>query len=282
MSEIHKWPAVYLSISYLHSLSRHCASSVWKYIYINIYSDLKTTASNYLHSVAGRTQAATSNNKLQMRRHYKAMLMRPVSALWDCHPRSVNVNLSSNVHQRAWRGMEEAERNNNQHLEPSCLHKTFRESHKACSHSTPCSPWHVFSSSFAWSLTPSHPRSTLPNCVNEDGLRVKGLIWLSSTTLTMCLALSFFVTILHSKNVLELSKDDNLITLLIVCSQWTETLTIDHIHMTAIFFWHHAQGKKLKFCSAVFQLPSLINMGDLMDVLSSYCSWFINSCRDYR
>lgn len=46
------------------------------------------------------------------------MLMRPVSALWDCHPRSVNVNLSSNVHQRAWRGMEEAERNNNQHLEP--------------------------------------------------------------------------------------------------------------------------------------------------------------------
>lgn len=35
-----------------------------------------------------------------MRWYYKAMLMRPASALWDCHPHSVNVNtatLSLNV-----------------------------------------------------------------------------------------------------------------------------------------------------------------------------------------
>lgn len=190
MSEIHKCPAVYSNISYLRSLSQHCVFSVWKYIFSHVTQAMKTfadsaenkqtatktaettaeeqktewdcektTASNYLHSVAGRTQAATSLcNKLQMRRHYKAMLMRPVTALWDCHPLLVNVNLSSNVHQRAWRGMEEAERNNNQHLEPSCLHK-------ACSHSTPFSPSHVFSSSFAWSLTSSRPCSMLPHTV---------------------------------------------------------------------------------------------------------------------
>lgn len=90
----------------------------------------KTTAANYRQSVAAsyRTEAATSFcNRLQMRRHYKAMLMRPASAPWDYHPRSVNSNLSSNVHLRAWRGIEEAERNNNQHLPPSCLHETFRE-----------------------------------------------------------------------------------------------------------------------------------------------------------
>lgn len=60
------------------------------------------------------------------------MLMKPASALWDCHPRSVNVNtatLSSNVPLREWRWMEEAERNNNQHLPPSCLHETFQEQH---------------------------------------------------------------------------------------------------------------------------------------------------------
>lgn len=89
----------------------------------------KTTAANYRQSVAAsyRTEATSFCNGLQMRRHYKAMLMRPASAPWDCHPRSVNVNLSSNVHLRAWRGIEEAERNNNQHLPPSCLHETFRE-----------------------------------------------------------------------------------------------------------------------------------------------------------
>lgn len=51
----------------------------------------KTTATNYRHSAAGsyRTEAATSlRNKLQMRRHYKAMLMKLAGALWDCHPRS--------------------------------------------------------------------------------------------------------------------------------------------------------------------------------------------------
>lgn len=42
-------------------------------------------------------------NRLQMRRHNKAMLMRPASALWDRHPPSVKVNLSPNVHVRAER-----------------------------------------------------------------------------------------------------------------------------------------------------------------------------------
>lgn len=76
-----------------------------------------------------RKEAVTSLcNRLQMRRHYKAMLMRPARALWDRHPRSVNVNLSPNVHLRAWRGMEEAERKkNNQHLPPSCFQETFTE-----------------------------------------------------------------------------------------------------------------------------------------------------------
>ncbi len=84
---------------------------------------VKSAATNYRHSVAGsyRTDAATSLcNKLQMRKHFKVMLIRPASALWDRHPPSVNVNLSSNVHLSVWRGIEEAEGNNNQHLPPSC------------------------------------------------------------------------------------------------------------------------------------------------------------------
>lgn len=98
----------------------------------------KTAATNYRHSAASsyRTEAATSlSNKLQMRTHYKAMLMRPATATWDRHRFSLNVNLSSNVHVRVWRGQQEPERNNNQHLSPSCLHETFQEQHQACSHS---------------------------------------------------------------------------------------------------------------------------------------------------
>lgn len=124
--------------------------------------------SNCCHSAAGSywTQATSLCNKLQMRRHNKAMLMRTASVRWECHPNSADVNtatLSSNVHLREWRGREEVERNNNQHLPPSCLHETFQEQHWACTHSALWSPSLLFSASFASSLTPSYPRSRLPN-----------------------------------------------------------------------------------------------------------------------
>ncbi len=177
----------------------------------------KTASTNYRHSVAGsyRTEAATSLcNKLQMRRHYKAMLMRPASALWDCHPRSVNVNtaaLSSNVHLRAWRGMEEAERNNNQHLPPSfawdlsgttlglfTLNIVFTFTSfllLVCLISNT-----IFSSVYVTELS-----------VNIDGLIVKGLIWLKTAlfqrvvTLTKAQLITILTVIFFSYNNLSIS-----------------------------------------------------------------------------
>lgn len=66
------------------------------------------------------------------------MLMRPASALWDRHPPSVKVNLSPNVRVRARRGMEEAERKDNQHLPAlhSRLQKTFNRATRVA-HSQP-------------------------------------------------------------------------------------------------------------------------------------------------
>lgn len=57
-----------------------------------------------------------------MRWYYKAMLMRPASALWDCHPHSVNVNtanLSLNVDMKGrirWRRWRQIIINNRQSL----------------------------------------------------------------------------------------------------------------------------------------------------------------------
>lgn len=89
----------------------------------------KTAATNYDHSVAGsyKTDAATSLfNKLQMRRHYKVMLMRPASAPWDCHPRSLNVDTecTSESVERDGGGGEKIIINIRH---PLCLHETFRE-----------------------------------------------------------------------------------------------------------------------------------------------------------
>lgn len=125
----------------------------------------KSTTTNYHQSKAAA--AATSFcNRLQMRKHYKAMLMRPASTLWDCHPCSVSVNLSSNVHQRMWRGMEETQGNNNQHLPPSCLHEAFDTQHR------------VLSSSFAWSLIQPHPHVVTKRSVNTDELKKEFVVFL--------------------------------------------------------------------------------------------------------
>lgn len=85
--------------------------------------------SRLLPSINYREEAATSFcDGLQMRSYYKGMLMRPASAPWDCHPRSVHANLFfSNQHLRASSGMEEAERNNNPCQPPSRWHETFWE-----------------------------------------------------------------------------------------------------------------------------------------------------------
>lgn len=100
-----------------------------------------------------RKEAVTSLcNRLQMKRHYKAMLMRPARALWDRHPRSANVNLSPNVHVRAWRGMEEAERKKIISIcRPPAFERPLR-SNKRCSISTWRYPSPLLSTSCTWSL----------------------------------------------------------------------------------------------------------------------------------
>lgn len=43
---------------------------------------------------------------------------------------------------------------------------------------------------------------------------------------------------------------------------------IDHIHLAAIFLWHHAQGGKRKYCTAVFQIATPITLAIWQTVIT--------------